>query len=268
MKKSLSLFRFLIKFSLTFILIFIWLRFFINSTLIAIMLSVAITLILQVLIYFLFFNHKNKLSLKSQEEEDAQNMFFSLANVTNSVDFFFNLVISRHKNVAKNREYIKIIHQNEKTTILYPLISFKSLDEDCLISIIKKTNKPNVCKLVIVCGEFDKSLVKFIKNFDIEIVLLDKFQTYSLLYKEYEFYPQITHRYSKEMKRKFSELISYSFNRSRSKAYTLSAFALFLMSFFVKINIYYYIMISVLLIFSLISLTNTKYNYKKQEELL
>lgn len=271
MKKFLSLLKLSLKFSLIFALILIWLRFFIKSTILAILCSIAITFTLEILTYLIFSKRKNKLSLKSQEEEDAKNMFFSLANANSCLDFFYNLAISRHKDVIKNKNYIKISHkanQNEKSVVLYPQISFKPLDIDILISIIKKIDKKNVCKLVVVCGEYEKSLSNFVKNFDIEIILLDKFQTYSLLYREYEFYPQITHKYSNSANKKLSDFVSYSFNRSRSKGYIFSAFALFLMSFFVKINIYYYVVISILLIFSLISLTNTRFNYKKEENLL
>lgn len=268
MKKFLSFIKFTIKFTLIFALIVLWLKFFIKNTLLSLIISIFSTLFLEILLRHIFSKQKNKLSLKSQEEYDAENMFFSLINDKNHLDFFYNLACTRHKNVIKSKWYVKILHENEKTTILFPQLTFKSFDEDMLVSILKKMRKTHFNKLVILCGQYEKSILKFVKNFDINIVVLDKFQAYCLLYKEYEFFPQITCRYKSETKSKFSELFEHSFNRSHSKLYIFSSLALFVMSFFVRMNIYYYIVVSLLLIFSIISFANTKYNYKKQEELL
>ena len=195
-------------------------------------------------------------------------MFFSLANSQNPVMFFSMLVGCRHQNTLVTKSFVLIKHFNQKTTILYPQISFNPLDEDTLISIVKKVKPYSPDKVVITCGEYKKDILKFAQNFDFEIIILDKFQTYSLLYDEYEYFPEITKACKSESKHTLSQILSYSFNRSKSKAYIFSALALFVVSFFVKLSIYYYVIISILLVFSLISFTNSKYNIKKNKELL
>ena len=118
-----------------------------------------------------------------------------------------------------------------------------------------------------MCYEYDKNLLAFIKNFNQHIILIDRFECYSL-YKEYEFFPEITEIYKKEAKPTFKDLLSIAFNRSRTKGYLFSAIILFITSFFVKINLYYCIISSILLLFALISYINPKYNKKSIKEVI
>lgn len=208
------------------------------------------------------------MSLKTQEKEDAENMFFSIVSADNPIVFFKNLAASRHSNVIQKNKYIRVRYENGKNTILYPFISLNPLNIDDIVKIIKNVKKESPTKIIIACDSYNSECIKFAKNFDFEIIILDKYQTYSLLYKEYEFYPQITAKYKKEGKTKFSDLILYSFNKARAKGYIFSALTLLIMSFFVKFNLYYYVVISILLLLSILSLTNKKYNTKKQKELL
>lgn len=268
MKRILRIIQILIKCSMIFILSFIWLSFFLNKTWLAFIISLSITIFLQILTTFIFKKRKNQISLKSQEQEDAQNMFFSLANMEKPIDFFTNLISSRHSNIKTTKNCIKISHSNEKSTIFYPFIFFKTLDINDIVEITKQTKKDNPNKLVICCESYEKCCLKFVKNYNFDIVIIDQYQTYSLLYKEYEFYPKITHKISQNSKARLSDFLSYSFSRARTKSYIFSAIILFIMSFFVKFSLYYYIIISVLLLFGLISFGNSKFNFKKQKELL
>ena len=268
MKKVLQILQILIKNSLIFAILFIWLRFFIDKTWLALSIALAATFFLQALLFVIFGNRKNQVSLKSKEKEDAQNMFFSLVNLPSPITFFENLIKTRHPNVITNKNYIKIEHNNQRITIFYPKLTFKSLDNDNIILITKKIKKEKPNKLIIICKNYEDECLKLIKNFDFEIILLDQYQTYSSLYKEYEFYPEITAKYTKNEAVKFSDLLSFSLSKSRSKSYMFSALILFVMSFFIRMSVYYYIIISILLLLSLVSFTNTKFNIKKQKELL
>lgn len=268
MKKVLQILQILIKNSLIFAILFIWLRFFIDKTWLALSIALAATFFLQALLFVIFGNRKNQVSLKSKEKEDAQNMFFSLVNLPSPITFFENLIKTRHPNVITNKNYIKIEHNNQRITIFYPKLTFKSLDNDNIILITKKIKKEKPNKLIIICKNYEDECLKLIKNFDFEIILLDQYQTYSSLYKEYEFYPEITAKYAKNEAVKFSDLLSFSLSKSRSKSYMFSALILFVMSFFIRMSVYYYIIISILLLLSLVSFTNTKFNIKKQKELL
>lgn len=268
MKKFIYLFQELLKFSMIFFIFFIWLNFFISSTWLNSILSLFAALIVEIILFVIASKKKNKENLKYFEKEEAENMFLSLSTEVNCNDFFYNLSKSRHSNVIKNKDYVKIIHHDNTSTILYPFIKFTSLSHDEIANMLKKCSKDKPEKIVIVCGEYDKKSLSFIKNFDIEIVLLDKYETYSLLYKEYEYFPEISVKFKKEKKLNIRDLLAYSFNKSRTKGYIISAIILLISSLFVKINLYYCIITSILLLFALLSFINPKFNIKTKKELL
>ena len=270
MKKILFLLQIFLQFFLIYFLISLWYRFLFNNTTKIILFSFITTILIEILIY-LFSHYKNKkTSLKLKEQEDADNMAFSLTTLPlkQQLDFYLSLVKTRHNKVNVNDNYIEIIHEENKKTILIPFLKFKELSNDDLNYIYKTSTQIKFDKLVIICNEYDKTLNTFIANFNIETIILDKYEVYQNLYKEYQFFPKITIEYKKEAKKTFKDFLAYSFNKSRSKGYIISSVILFISSFFVKINLYYCIFSSILLIFALISYSNSKYNKKIVKNLL
>lgn len=267
MKKILLLFQEFIKCLLFFLLSFIWLRFFLNKMWLIIVISTFITILLEGIT--LCFNRKKllKQNLSIVEKEDAENMFFSLVTQKDNLDFFYKLAKTRHTQVMKNSNFIKVTH-NDKTTLLYPYLKFQKLTPDDITFILKKLDKEKKDKIIIICGEYDKTSQSFIKNFEQEILLLNQYESYFMLYKEYEYFPEINMKFKKESKLKLKDLLAYSFNKSRAKGYIISSILLFIASLFVKLNIYYCIISSILMLFALISLINPKYNKKISKELI
>lgn len=246
---------------LIFLLIFIWMRFFIKKFWLAVAISIAITILFDLIIKIFLVKKSNRETLKQKEKEECENMFFSLAISKNPLTFFNNLAKIRYKTV-KNKNYIKIEHENDNV-ILYPHLFFSTLNIDNIKKIITKINKENYRKLVIVCNEINNDCYDFIKKIDKEIVLLDKYETYSKLYKEYNFYPEITTIKKNNNKATFREILDFSFNKYKVKSYFLSALALLFSSLFVKNNLYYCIVASILMIFAIISFFNPFKNKTK-----
>lgn len=192
-------------------------------------------------------------------------MFLSLTTDNKYMKFYEEMLRTRHSEISVKKNFL-IINKDEKI-VLYPYLKLVSLKPENLIEILKETKSAKADKIRIICYEYDKDIVAFIKNFKEEIILIDRFESYSL-YKEYDFFPEITQEYKKEAKLTFKDLLGFAFNRSRTKGYLLSAIILFITSFFVKINLYYCIISSLLLIFALISYINPKYNSKKVKEII
>ena len=266
MSRFILVLQIFLKCSLTFLIAFIWLRFIISSVWISGLIAFAITFALEM--FFLYFKRKNnhKSTLKLKEKEDAENMFLSILHDKNPLSFFFQLTQTRHSS-EKRKGFIIIKHSSHKV-ILFPYLKISSLTCDNIIDIYKLTLNEKADKIVITCNNYDKECGSFIKNLPVKILLLDKYETYSMLYSEYDFYPEITMTYKKEAKMKFKDLIAYSFNKSRTKGYLLSAFVLFIPSFFIRPNLYYSIVGSILLLFALISFVNPKFNRKKDQTIL
>lgn len=272
MKKFLLMLQFFLKMGLVFVLVFIWCKFFLNDLYLSILISITVSFITTMIITLITKKSLKETSLKIKEKEEAEDMFLSLSSQTNSfqIDFFYNLIKTRHQVVYKKSRYVLLsqTHSNYSKTILYPFLKFQKFQVDDLLTLIKLSKKDNPNKIVIVCNEYEKSLSTFIKNQNIEIVLLDKYEVYKNLYQEYEFYPKIITKSKKEIKKTMRDFLSFAFNKSRTKSYIISSLLLFLSSFWIGMNLYYNIVSSILLIFALISYLNPKYNTKSYNELL
>ncbi len=268
MKKILFVLQIALKILLIFFAVFIWARYFIKELWLSILLSVFITAAIDIFTRFISRKLSTKKQLKVQEKEEAEDLFLSIATQNKSLDFFFDLAKSKHENVSKKKNYILIDHGENGKVILYPFLSFMPINQNDLAQIVSNCQKEKAEKIVIPCGEIEKSTSSFAKNFDVNILLLDKFSTYSSLYKEYNFFPEKTLKYKKDKKLAFKELVAFSFNRARAKGYIFSALILFLSSLIIRPSIYYCIVASLLLICAIISYTNPRYNVKTKSEIL
>lgn len=266
MKKILNIFQILLQVALIFFIVLIWARYFISSLWLGLLVSLIVTIFIELAIKFLQKRTNTAKNLKLQEKEEAENMFLSLCTSSTPLNFFYELAKTKHKAVKKGK-YILIEHE-EDIVALIPILSFSPLQSDDLLPFISLAKKNNWKKIVVVCGEVDRNTNSFAKNFDIEILLLDKYNSYSNLYKPYDFFPTITMKYKKDKKLAFKDLIAYSFNRGRTKGYLFSAFILFLSSLLIRPSIYYCIVASILLLFALISYTNPYFNPKIKKEVL
>ena len=251
MQKINLILKLIIKFFLFFLLAFIWIRFTLKSLWISILLSSLISVTVIILLEGISTKRAKISSLKIKEKEDAENMFLSLATSKDATSFFHKLASKKHE-ATKKKTYILIKHE-EYNVILYPHTSFAPITPDDVTKILSRIQKENYTKLVVCCGEVSKEAISFVKNFETEILLLDKYQTYSELYKFYDCFPEITLSYKKTKKESFKDLLSFSFNRSRTKSYLFSAVILLFSSLFVRLNLYYAIFSSLLVIFAIIS---------------
>ena len=250
MKKWILLFQEFIKIVFIFVLSFIWLRFSNLPIWFDILLSAGISLFLTILLNMFSVKKRNANCIKEREKTEAENMFFSLATKGNAISFLYNLFSIRHKNTAKTKDYVKFL-SNSGLIVVYPHLFFHSLSPDDIVKIIQKTAKEEKERLVICCESYSQESLIFIKKLKQKIILLDQYETYLYIYKEYEYFPEITN--VKESKKlNFKTLFFSIFSRAKAKNYLLCAGIILLSSFFVKINIYYAIISTLLILFSLI----------------
>lgn len=244
----------ILRIFLIFLFIFIWVKFFFKSFWPSILLSVFFAIFIDLLIKIFTKKNQKVKQLKLKEKEECENMFLSLATNSCHIDFFYKLAKTKHT-ALKNKNYIRVKH-DDGDVILYPFLNFCSLQLNDLNQIIKSIKEKNFKKIVVCAGEISKESFIFVKNFEFEIVLLDKFETYKQLYKNYNFFPEITLTYKKDKKATFKEILAYSFNRKKTKSYIFSAFVLLFSSLFVPASLYYCIISSLLVVFAIISFFN------------
>lgn len=270
MRKINLIFQNALSFLFVFLIFFVWIRYILRK----LWLSVFVSALLSVLVCFVSWFVRRKKSLKKglklKEKEDAENMFFSLACDNNPIDFFVKLASKKHNNISKHKKYIVINHEKEKVkTLLYFFASFDGLNISKFIEIYQQIKKEKASKIVICCKCVpDKQLFTFCENFEEKFLILDEFGSYEKLYKFYDFYPEMTHKYKKEKKLVFKDFLAYSFNKKRTKGYLFSSLILILSGLFVRTTIYYCIVASLLIVFAVVSRFNPYFNKKIDPEIL
>ena len=270
MRKISLVFQELLKFCLLFLISFVWLRYFTRKFVMSIILAVLISAFISLAIFLFKRSKTKKVGLKLKEKEDAENIFFSLACKNNPIDDFVKMASKRHKNIVKHKNYIVINEtENHTKTVLWLDLSFAGLTEARFMEIYNKIKSEKAGKIIICCKEIsDKNLSVFCNNFKEKFLLLNQYDTYEKLYKEYEYFPEITIEYSKEKKMMFKDFLAYSFNKKRTKGYLFSAFILVFASLFVRASLYYCIIASLLVVFAILSQFNPYFNVKHNTQIL
>lgn len=267
MKRFSHVFQAFFRFVLIFFVIFVWTRYFVSSLWLAILISTIASIVIDIIIRIIFHKKKSIASLKKTEQEEAENAFLSLSLDPDAINFFLSLAKSKH-NAEKKDNCILINHDDGGKVLLVPFLSHKNLSPDNIASYIILARKFDAKKIVIACGNADKECFSFAKNFEEECVILNQYETYQKLYREYNIMPKINTKYKKEKALAFKELAMFSLNKSRAKSYFISALVLCFSTLFVRTTIYYCIVASILTILAIISLFNPFEKNKKTSELL
>lgn len=255
MRKINYIFKILLEFLLLFFIFFVWVKFVTKKTVLSFVISSIIASVIEGIITVFRCKKSDKYSLKEKEKLEAEKMFVSLTNNGNQTLFLINLFKSRHKNV-KNEKGLILLTKGEDNVAILPIFKYENLTCDDINSAYQKAKKFSPSKIIILCNNYTADKTSFVKTFPTDIKLLDKYQTYAHIYKEYDFYPQ----YSKEIKTTptFKSVFTSIFNHSHAKGFIISALFLLIGSFFTKLNLYYIISTSILASFGLICLFNKK----------
>ena len=266
MKTFYKLLSKLFRLFLIFIISLIWCRYFIEDLTLSISLTIIITLIIDTIITLIFAKKTERANLKNSEIEKAENYCnkFIFSDKSYAVNFYYNLASKRYK-ARKLSKYI-IVEHRENNVLLYPFYKFEDFNIEDLISTYNYAKKAKVNKLVICVNKTNANVLKICDKLDIKIIILDKYQTYNKLFKEYNYFPQ--EFIIKTQKNTFKSLVEYSLNKKRTKGYLIASIILLFSSFIVKYNIYYLISSSILLILSLFSFINPKFNKKTEDNIL
>lgn len=284
-----------IRIFLIFLICFVWMRYFIDTFWLSVLYTALLTISIEFIIHFFLTRKKSKKSLKNEEEKLAEKIsatfifshqaaldyFYKLSKINYSVKKLSKYIVITDKKEKKselnekielNNDLIEVENKEDKIenkTILYPHYSYSSISPQNLVEILKVIEKQKATKL-IVCGYKIESttynLVQKIK--DIKIILLDSKNCYLKLIRPHNFFPDNLKDFSLQNKVKFKELLRASLSRKHSKGYFIASLILLFSSFIVRLNIYYVIMSSFLLLLSLLSFFLPRNQYKTEENIL
>ena len=263
MKKVFYIFQILLKCFLIFVICFIWLRYSNFSPITSIAISTVLSLTIHLVSKLIFNKRNEKGVLKTKQSEKADQIYDALVTIENPIDFFFGLFKTRHSEIKKNTDFLLLTIDNEKI-LFYPFLKVNELSPDDLLNIIKKTKKISYTKAIIFCGGYKKECEKYVNILSKDITILDKQNAYIKIFEEYQYFPELPIMKKKTIAQSIKELISYAFNKNKTKGYVLSALVVLSLSTIAKSSIYYYIISSLLLFFAFICLTSPNINVKKE----
>lgn len=255
MKRFSRIFQAFFRCVLIFFIAFVWARYFISPLWLSLVVAIATSVIVDAILRIIFRRKNSIAALKKNEQEEAENAFLSLSLDPKALDFFLRLASSRHS-AEKKKNCILISHDDGEKVLLIPHLPHKNLSPDDIAAYVLAARNFGAKKVVIPCKNADKECFSFAKNFEEEFVILNQYEAYQKLYREYNMLPEIKIKYKKEKALAFRELAIFSLNKSRAKGYFLSALVLCFSTLFVRTTIYYCVVASVLMILALVSLFN------------
>lgn len=257
-----TLFRILV----IYLVLFVWIRYFSHSFYVSLFLSCVLTFFVDIIIRLLSIQrNKKKISLEKEKKLiDRYNNALMFSDDNEVLDFFYRLALVSH-NAEKKSNFV-LVKSKESNIVLFPFITFRSFSCDDLIYILNNLKNVTCNKIVICTNKLDEEAKKVAQKFGNKIQILDKEETYYLLMKEYNTFPDRQIEFVEKEKLSFNSILTLALNKKRTKSYLLTSILLLLSSFVVKYNIYYVVTSSILLVLSFISFCNPKFNKKKQNE--
>lgn len=252
---------------LIFLIVFVWIRYFVDSFWLSVLFSLLATFLVDMLYMFFKSKKQNKINIK-KEEQDAINNYtntFIYSDQKYNVDFFYKLC-AKNYNAIKKSKYIIISHP-QTNVVLYPIFLYRDLSIDDVIACYNNVRHEKPKRIVICTNKYNSDLEKFVNSLNVEVIILDKEQTYYSLLKKYDIYPKIT-KIENSQKITFKQFVRLALNKKRAKAYFISALFLLFSSFFVPYKIYYLIFSTILLILCFLCLFSYKFNKPAPQKIL
>lgn len=251
----LKFFNVLFRLFLIYLICFIWVRYFVSSLGLCLAITSILTFSFEILIRFFLDRKLAKNKLKAEEEKLSEKISSNfIFNPKLAQSYFLKLAKINHQ-AKKVGGYIEVFNSENQSvkTILYPCYSFVPISGQTLVEIVRKTEKSKPNKLVVCGYMISKEAFDVAKKLaDLKIVLLGSKECFLKLIKPSGIYPENLKEVEFSSKPKFKELLKAAISKQRAKGYLLASLVLLFSSFIVRMNIYYLVFSSILLILSFV----------------
>lgn len=267
-----KIFNMIFRLSLIFLICLIWFRYFVDNFWLSFVYTILTTIIIEIGLHYFLRGRKEREMMKAKDEALANQIATSFAfDQENCLNFLCSLAKSKHK-ATKRSKYILVEHNSgEKVskTVLFPAFALSNFTPQDLVEIMSKLKRVEFSKLVVCAKEVDREAITLSKQIEnVEILILDKKDFYNKLLKPYNMFPENLMTLKTTTKMKVKEMVAFSLNKKRSRGYFFASIILLLSSFIFRMNLYYLIMSTILLLLSLISFLLPKYNIVAPDEIL
>ncbi len=251
-----------LRISIIFLICFIWARYFIKNLTLSLIYASALTLAIDLLIYMYLKTKNAKFKIKKDEESLSEKIAYNfIFNPDKCLSYFYKLCSIKYS-VKKQANYLIFDKKNEdqiqkqnSLIILYPYFSYNIFSSQDLIILYNKLKKHNPSKIIICCYKYNQEINKIINSFEeTDIIVLDYKQTFIKLIKKNNYFPENLKEVKLNNKQNLKDFFKKAINKSKAKNYLLCSFILIISSFFIRMNLYYIIFATLLLILSLVCL--------------
>ena len=248
-----TIFSTFFKYLIIISILFIWLSDIIKNIYITITISFLIAIIIDIVYNALTKKKRNVISLSKKEKNEVKEISkqFLFTDKAKILNYFYGLLSQNHKSEIKN-DYIIITKENERILIAMSFNCIYLNNED-IISTYNKCKNEKIVNSIILTNKFNEENTTLINMVsDIKITIYDIDSVYKNIISKYNTPPNFDIELSKIKKLGIKEITKHAFNKKLAKNYFLSGVLLLFASFFTKYKLYYTIMSTLLLFFSLI----------------
>lgn len=197
-------------------------------------------------------DHKEQTLVDEKVVESSQQ--FLLAPKKDVFAFFKQILSQKYGEIKETAKGLEFTFNQERSLFIPVYNTLQLTDRDILPLLQNKDYR-----IITACKSYSDEASDLANVFSNRIELWDESKVYNKLLKPTESYPQLVQIEQKKLKRDYRKII---FARQKAKPYFLSGIVILSASFFVRFNIYYVIMSSLLFFTSMYCLL-----YKKREEI-
>lgn len=250
------------KYLIFFLISFIWCNYYKQSLAVCLIASIIVASILSFVTSKIFYAKQNKKTIAIQEQKEINNiatqlMFYSKPE---QIDYFFNVLSFSNTNLKKTKNHI-VLHE----TIIIPLFSF-CLEVSNYLKVANKYKNNDVIILTNKLSNELENLLNTIEESNVKVLTIN--DVYFKIIKPTQILPKQIVKLKSAKKLKAKELVYVAFNKKNAKSYFFSGLLLLFLSLIYKFSLYYKITGTILLLFSLFSYFNTRFNSANNNDVL
>jgi len=237
-------------------LFFVWIQYFWRSFWQTLLLAIPLTTLTFWIIKIITSKkneHKEQTAADEKKIIEASQQFL-IAPKKEVISFFKQVLAQQYGEIKETTKGLHFKIDGENYLFIPSYSTLKLVDRDILPLLQNKG-----CKVVTACKNYSDEAEDLANIFSKRIELWDEKQVYSKLLKPTGTYPQLIKIEQTKVKRDYRKII---FARQKAKPYFFSGLVILFASFFVRFNIYYVIISSLLFFTSMYCLL-----YKKREEI-
>jgi len=234
---------------LVFIIAWLWVGFYVRGFFLILLISTAITLVVNYMISFIGKRRNTKRIATKQEREHMQQVILQLKFMTQTQ----TLALFKRALQPNARKAV-----NQKRFTLKTLFHLSTPTEQDIIKCIKASptcaSESEQSKTIITAESFPPHVIAFTRNLDANIILLDAEAVYTQILAPTQTFPEIKIQTKKKTPRKtLREIRTMAFNRTRTKSYVITGVIILFSSLIVRLHLYYIIFATIVFALALTS---------------